>query len=62
MLNNRQGPLNRFIQTDGFKETTVPGVFACGDAARAFGSVALAVADGAMSGTAAHQSLIFRDT
>jgi thioredoxin reductase len=57
-----QGPFGRFVQTDAFKETTVPGVFACGDAARAMGSVAFAVADGAMSGVAAHQSLIFRDT
>jgi thioredoxin reductase len=55
------GPLGPFIQTDAFKETTVPGVFASGDAARAMGSVAFAVADGAMSGAGAHQSLIFRD-
>lgn len=56
-----EGPMGPFIQTNGFKETTVPGVFACGDAARATGSVAMAVADGAMSGAGAHQSLIFRD-
>lgn len=56
-----QGPLGPFLQTDTFKETTVPGVFACGDAARAAGSVALAVGDGALAGTGAHQSLIFRD-
>ncbi|MDB5619460.1 NAD(P)/FAD-dependent oxidoreductase [Tardiphaga sp.] len=55
-----QGPMGPFLQTDGFKETTVPGVFACGDGARAAGSVAFAVADGAMAGVAAHQSLIFR--
>ncbi|MHB1328336.1 MAG: NAD(P)/FAD-dependent oxidoreductase [Gemmatimonadales bacterium] len=52
------GPAGAFIQTDGIKATTVPGVFACGDAARAFGSVSLAVGDGAMAGTAVHQSLI----
>jgi thioredoxin reductase len=56
-----QGPLGPFLQTDAVKETTVPGVFACGDAARAAGSVALAVGEGALAGTAAHQSLIFRD-
>ena len=56
-----QSPVGRFIQTDAFKETTVSGVFACGDAARAFGSVTFAAADGAMSGAGVHQSLIFRD-
>jgi thioredoxin reductase len=55
------GPIGPFIRTDAFKETTVPGVFASGDAARAMGSVAFAAADGAMSGASAHQSLIFRD-
>jgi thioredoxin reductase len=37
----------------------VPGVFACGDAARAAGNVALAVGDGAMAGAAAHRKLMF---
>jgi thioredoxin reductase len=55
-----EGPMGSFIRTDAFKESTVPGVFACGDAARAAGSVALAVGDGAMAGVASHQSLIFR--
>lgn len=55
-----EGPMGDFIRTDAFKETTVPGVFTCGDAARAAGSVALAVGDGAMAGVAAHQSLVFR--
>lgn len=55
-----EGPTGEFIRTDAFKETTVPNVFACGDAARAAGSVALAVGDGAMAGVAAHQSLVFR--
>jgi thioredoxin reductase len=54
------GPLGRFIRTDTMKETTVPGVFACGDAARAMGSISFAVGDGAAAGGAAHQSLIFR--
>ncbi|MEO9340262.1 NAD(P)/FAD-dependent oxidoreductase [Mesorhizobium sp. SB112] len=53
------GPLGAFIRTDGMKATTVPGVFACGDAARATGSLPLAVGDGAMAGSATHQSLIF---
>jgi len=53
-----QGPAGPFIQTDAVKETTVPGVFACGDAARAMGSVAFAVADGAQAGFGAHRSLM----
>ena len=55
-----EGPLGAFIRTDGTKETTVPGVFAVGDAARGAGNVALAVGDGAMGGAGTHQSLIFR--
>jgi thioredoxin reductase len=54
------GPLGPFIQTDATKQTTVEGVFACGDAARAAGSISSAVGDGATAGAAAHQSLIFR--
>lgn len=53
------GPVGSFIRTDVQKQTSVAGVFACGDAARAAGSVALAVGDGAIAGTAAHRSLIF---
>ncbi|WP_027133378.1 NAD(P)/FAD-dependent oxidoreductase [Geminicoccus roseus] len=55
-----EGPMGPFIRTDARKETSVPGVFACGDAARAAGSVSLAVGDGAMAGAATHQSLVFR--
>lgn len=53
-----EGPTGAVIRTDGMKATTVPGVFACGDAARMAGSVTFAVGDGALAGTAAHQSLI----
>lgn len=53
------GPLGRYIRTDAMKATTVAGVFACGDAARSTGSVALAVGDGAMAGAATHRSLMF---
>jgi thioredoxin reductase len=53
------GPLGPFIRVDGMKETSVPGVFACGDAARAAGNVSFAVGDGAMAGVAAHRSLMF---
>lgn len=53
------GPMGRFIRTDEMRGTTVPGVWACGDAARQAGSVTLAVADGNMAGVAAHRSLMF---
>lgn len=53
------GPTGRFIRTDEMKATSVPGIFACGDAARAAGSVALAVGDGAMAGAATHRKLMF---
>lgn len=54
-----EGPLGTFVRTDALKATTIPGVFACGDAARGAGSVALAVGDGAQAGMSAHRSLLF---
>jgi thioredoxin reductase len=55
-----QGPEGPFFKTDASKETSVPGVFACGDAALAKRSVSFTVADGARAGIGAHQSLVFR--
>lgn len=52
-------PMGLQIRTDAIRASSVPGVFACGDAARLAGNVALAVGDGAMAGTAAHRSLMF---
>lgn len=54
-----EGPLGAYIRTDATQETSVQGVFACGDAARATGNVALAVGDGAMAGVGAHRSMLF---
>jgi len=54
-----EGPLGPFLRTNPIKETTVPGVFACGDAARGAGSVSLAVGDGALAGAGVHRSLVF---
>ncbi|WP_434576959.1 NAD(P)/FAD-dependent oxidoreductase [Pseudomonas sp. Z5-35] len=55
------GPLGAFIQCDPMtRETSLPGVFACGDAAMPFGSVALAVGDGVRAGSGVHRSLIFQ--
>lgn len=54
------GPLGDFIQVEPMtKKTSVPGIYACGDAARAMGNVAIAVADGAQAGVGAHFSLLF---
>ncbi|HCX82930.1 MAG: thioredoxin reductase [Curvibacter sp. RIFCSPHIGHO2_12_FULL_63_18] len=53
------GPMGLFIKVDDFKATSVPNVFACGDAARAAGNVTLAVADGAMAGFGAHRTSMF---
>ncbi|MEF7614451.1 NAD(P)/FAD-dependent oxidoreductase [Aquincola sp. MAHUQ-54] len=55
-----EGPMGPFVRTGPTRETTVPGVFACGDAARAAGNVALAVGDGALAGAGVHQSILFR--
>lgn len=50
-------PMGAIVATDMTKETSVPGVFACGDTARAAGSIALAVGDGTMAGAGTHRSL-----
>jgi thioredoxin reductase len=53
-------PLGSFYQTDPMtKETTVPGVFACGDAGLPMGALPFAVADGFRAGVGAHRSLVF---
>jgi len=52
------GHAGQFVHTDAMKASSVANVFCCGDMARAAGNVAMAVADGAMAGVAAHRSLI----
>jgi thioredoxin reductase len=54
------GALGPSYKTDENKETSVPGVFACGDVALPKPAVAFAVADGVRAGAGAHQSLVFR--
>ncbi len=56
MSDGMAGPV---IKVDQRQETSVPGVYAAGDAARAMHNVAFAVADGAMAGVGMHQSLVF---
>lgn len=53
------GTAGPIIRTDAQKETSVQGVFAAGDAARAFANATLAAADGVLAGIAAHRSLVF---
>ena len=51
-------PTGPVLQTDGLKQTSVPGVFAAGDVARHSGNVALAVGDGNFAAAAFHRSLM----
>lgn len=53
------GPAGKIIRVDAMNATTVPHVFACGDAARALSNVPIAVGDGFRAGVAAHASLFF---
>lgn len=58
-LDLEEGPVGTVIRTDPMKETSMAGVFACGDAARPMASVALAVGDGSLAGAGLHRSLLF---
>lgn len=53
-----EGPAGRYIRVDELKQTSVPGVFAAGDAATAMGNATLASAAGMMAGVSAHRSLV----
>lgn len=53
------GPFGSVIRTDSAKLTTVAGVYAAGDIARAPHSVSWATADGVTAGVSVHQSLVF---
>lgn len=54
-----ESPVGFYVKTDELKQTSVPGVFACGDLARPMGSVTFAIGDGAQAGFATHRSLIY---
>ena len=51
------GPSGPFIRTEGDKQTTIQGVYAAGDAARAGHNASWAAGDGITAGISAHQSL-----
>ncbi|MBB3220619.1 thioredoxin reductase [Massilia umbonata] len=53
------GPSGPYLRVDERKQTTVPGVFAAGDAATPMHSATLASAAGMLAGVHAHQSLVF---
>jgi len=53
------GGFGPVIRTDAMKMTTVPGVFAAGDAAMAFHNATLASADGVMAGVSLHRASVF---
>jgi thioredoxin reductase len=53
------GPFGLVIRTDEKRQTTVPGVYAAGDIARAPHNATWAAADGVTAGVFLHQSLVF---
>jgi thioredoxin reductase len=53
------GLLGPAISVDDRQQTTIPGVYAAGDAARAMHNIAFAVSGGTFAGVCAHQSLVF---
>ena len=52
-----EGPMGPYIRVDEWKQTTVPGVYAAGDAADPKHNATLASASGVLAGIGAHQSL-----
>lgn len=55
-----EAPMGPFIRTDDSRQTTVPGVYAAGDIARAMHNATWAAADGVTAGASAHQALVFQ--
>ncbi len=54
-----EGPMGAVIRVDEWKQTSVPGVFAAGDASSMWSNATFASAAGVAAGVAAHRSLIF---
>ncbi|MCI2246187.1 NAD(P)/FAD-dependent oxidoreductase [Xanthomonas sp. PPL568] len=55
-------PMGIQVRIDAEHRTSVAGVFACGDLAKAPHSLSLAVASGAMAGSQVHRSLVWPET
>jgi thioredoxin reductase len=55
-------PMGTQVRTDAGNKTSVTGIFACGDVARAPHSVSLAVGNGAIAGAQVHRSLLWPET
>ncbi len=55
------GLLGPIVRADEKRATTVPGIFAAGDLARAFSNASIAAGDGVLAGVFAHMSLVFED-
>ncbi|REG59296.1 thioredoxin reductase [Paraburkholderia sp. BL6669N2] len=54
-----EGPMGPTIRVNEFKQTSIPGVFAAGDAATPWTNATFAAAAGVAAGVATHRSLIF---
>lgn len=52
-------PTGAMIRAGATTQTSVPGIFACGDVASRSHSVSLAVGDGTMAGAQVHRSLVW---
>lgn len=55
-------PVGAIIRTDVWKTTTIPGVYAAGDAARMQWSITFASADGVAAAVGIHQSMVAQST
>ncbi|MGH2549947.1 MAG: NAD(P)/FAD-dependent oxidoreductase [Thermomicrobiales bacterium] len=54
-----EGPTGLYLRTDPTKMTSIPNVYAAGDAATQMWNATLATADGVMAGVSVHRSLVF---
>lgn len=57
-----EGPLSPYLSVDEKKLTSLPRVYAAGDAARMHGNATLASADGMLAGVGLHHALIAEDS
>jgi thioredoxin reductase len=57
-----EGMMGPVLQTDAMKLTSLPGVYAAGDAARAMANITFAMGDGVMAAVGVHHALIAEET